>query len=173
MVVARPCAMNVASQEPFWQQGLLPLSGFTSYGAVSMTDDSKSQSPRPAPIGPKPPLSSQTPDKPPPDRRESDHVEAPGHVERELPPKVGDERKKDEKGEWPNEGEGNRTADREYRKGTEEFAKSGRVQEQAQKAADALDGAEGDELRQAEEAGRQGRPRSSEKQRGGHTDRDE
>ena len=124
-----------------------------------MADGPKSQSPRPAP----------TPDEPPSDRRESDHVETPGHVERELPAKIGSERKKDEKREWPNEGEGNKTADREYRKGTEEFAKSGRVQEQAQKAADAFDDAEGDELRQAEEAGRQGRPRSPEKQRGGHT----
>lgn len=137
-----------------------------------MADGPKSQSPRPVPIEPKPPLSSQTPAESSPDRRESDHVEAPGHVDRELPTKVGGERKRDEKGEC-NEGEGNRTADREYRKGTEEFAKSGRVQEQAQKAADALDGAEGDELRQAEAAGRQGRPRSSEKQRGGHIDRDE
>ena len=39
---------------------------------------------------------------------------------------------------WPNEGEGNKTADREYRKGTEAFVKSGRVEEQAQKAAEAL-----------------------------------
>jgi hypothetical protein len=27
---------------------------------------------------------------------------------------------------WPNEGEGNKTADREYREGTEAFIKSGR-----------------------------------------------
>jgi hypothetical protein len=128
-----------------------------------MANDPKPQSRGPAPIAPKPPLSSQTPGEPSPDRRESDHVEASGHIERELPTNVGDEHNKDDKGEWPNEGEGNRTADREYRKGTEEFAKSGRVQEQAQKAADALDGAEGDELRKAEEAGRQGSPRSLEK----------
>jgi hypothetical protein len=64
---------------------------------------------------------------------------------------------------WPNEGEGNKTADREYRKGTEEFAKSGRVEEQARKAAEALDGAEGEELRKAEERGRKGKPRSESK----------
>jgi hypothetical protein len=91
------------------------------------------------------------------ERRESDHVESPGHVERELPTSVGGER---EKGEWPNEGEGNKTADREYRKGTEAFVKSGRVEEQAQKAAEALDSDEGKELRQAEQKGRQGRPKT-------------
>jgi hypothetical protein len=63
-------------------------------------------------------------------------------------------------GEWPNEGEGNKTADREYRKGTEEFAKSGRVEDQARKAAEALDGDEGEELREAEEKGRKGNPAS-------------
>lgn len=129
-----------------------------------MADDPNPHSPGPAPIESKRLLASQSaPVHPPADRRERDHVEASGHVERELPANVGDEHNKDDKGEWPNEGEGNRTADREYRKGTEEFAKSGRVQEQAQKAADALDGAEGDELRKAEEAGRQGSPRSPKK----------
>jgi hypothetical protein len=58
---------------------------------------------------------------------------------------------------WPNEGEGNKTADREYRKGTEAFVQSGRVEEQAKKAAEALDSDEGKELRQAEEKGRKGR----------------
>ena len=50
------------------------------------------------------------------------------------------ENRKAEQGQpspWPNEGEGNKTADREYRKGTEAFVKSGRVEEQAQKAAEA------------------------------------
>jgi len=91
------------------------------------------------------------------DRRESDHVESPGHVERELPGSVGSER---EKGEWPNEGEGNKNADREYRKRTEEFVKSGRVQQQAQRAAEALDGTQADELREAEQKGRHGRPKT-------------
>jgi len=131
-----------------------------------MADDPKRQ--------PKSPLPNQSSEEASPDRRESDHVEAPGHVERELPTSGGNDRKNDDKGgAWPNEGEGNRTADREYRKGTEEFAKSGRVQEQAEKAAESLDGAEGEELRQAEETGREGTPRSSpRKQRGGGMDRD-
>jgi hypothetical protein len=64
---------------------------------------------------------------------------------------------------WPNEGEGNKTADREYRKGTEAFVKSGRVEEQAQKAAEALDSDEGKELREAEEKGRKGKPVSPSK----------
>jgi hypothetical protein len=63
-----------------------------------------------------------------------------------------------QRGEWPNEGEGNKSADRRYRKRTEQFVKSGRVTEQAQKAADALEGAEGTELQEAEEKGRKGRP---------------
>jgi hypothetical protein len=64
---------------------------------------------------------------------------------------------------WLNEGEGNKTADREYRKGTEAFVKSGRVEEQAQKAAEALDSDEGKELREAEETGRKGKPESPSK----------
>ena len=64
---------------------------------------------------------------------------------------------------WPTEGEGNKTADREYRKGTEAFVKSGRVEEQAQKAAEALDSEEGKELREAEEKGRKGKPESPSK----------
>jgi hypothetical protein len=61
-------------------------------------------------------------------------------------------------GEWPNEGEGNKSADRRYRKATEEFVKSGRVPGKAQEAADDLDTAEGEELREAERKGRRGRP---------------
>jgi hypothetical protein len=64
---------------------------------------------------------------------------------------------------WPNEGEGNKTVDREYRKGTEAFVKSGRVEEQAHKAAEALDSDEGKELREAEERGRKGKPESPSK----------
>jgi hypothetical protein len=58
---------------------------------------------------------------------------------------------------WPNEGEGNKSADRRYRKATEDFVKSGRVSDQAQKAAEDLDSPRGDELREAEEKGRRGR----------------
>ena len=63
-------------------------------------------------------------------------------------------------GAWPNEGEGNKSADRAYRKGTEEFVKSGQVEEQARKAAEALEGDEGPELRKAEAKGRSGKPRT-------------
>jgi hypothetical protein len=66
---------------------------------------SKSTRPGPAPIESRRPLPSQSaPVHPPADRREAHHVEASGHVERELPPKVGGERTKDEKDEPPNEG---------------------------------------------------------------------
>jgi hypothetical protein len=64
------------------------------------------------------------------------------------------------KGAWRNEGEGNKTADRAYRKGTEEFVKSGCVEEQAQKAAEALDADESSELRKAEDKGRAGKPQA-------------
>ena len=59
---------------------------------------------------------------------------------------------------WPNEGEGNKTADRDYRKRTEAFVRSGRIEKSARKAAEALDSAEGDELREAEDKGRKGEP---------------
>lgn len=53
-----------------------------------------------------------------------------------------------------NEGEGNRTAARRYNEGASEHAKSGKVADEAKAARDAFEGAEGDELRRAEEAGR-------------------
>ena len=53
-----------------------------------------------------------------------------------------------------NEGEGNRTAAREYNKGVQDFVKTGQVKKKAREAADALDGPEATELRQAEEAGK-------------------
>jgi len=90
--------------------------------------------------------------------REAAHAESPGHVERELPENGGEAHGKG--GAWPNEGEGNKSADRAYRKGTEDFARSGRVEEQARKAAEALEGEEGRELRQAEDEGRSGKPRT-------------
>ena len=90
--------------------------------------------------------------------REATHAESPGHVERDLPENGGEAHGKE--GAWPNEGEGNKSADRAYRKGTEDFAKSGRVEEQARKAAEALEGEEGRELRQAEDEGRRGKPRT-------------
>lgn len=53
-----------------------------------------------------------------------------------------------------NEGEGNRTAAKAYNKDTQEFIKSGKVDEKAREAANALDGPERRELEQAEEAGK-------------------
>jgi len=53
-----------------------------------------------------------------------------------------------------NQGEGNVTAAKEYNEKTQKFAKEGDVEGQARKAAEALDGDEGEKLRDAEEKGR-------------------
>ncbi len=53
-----------------------------------------------------------------------------------------------------NEGEGNRTAARAYNEATEKFAKSGRVQEQAELAKKAVDSEEKAELDEAERVGK-------------------
>ena len=53
-----------------------------------------------------------------------------------------------------NEGEGSRSAARNYDEATEQYVKSGRVEEAARKAEAALDGPEGDALRKAELATR-------------------
>jgi hypothetical protein len=52
-----------------------------------------------------------------------------------------------------NEGEGSRTADRNYRKGVEEHLRRGNVEEEAARAAKELD-ERPDELREAEEEGK-------------------
>lgn len=51
-------------------------------------------------------------------------------------------------------GEGNRAADRRYREKTQEFVESGKVSDAAEKARDALESDEKDELKRAEEAGK-------------------
>jgi hypothetical protein len=56
-----------------------------------------------------------------------------------------------------NEGEGNRTADRRYREGVQRHVQSGASDAAAEEAEKALDSAEGDELRRAEEKGKEGR----------------
>jgi hypothetical protein len=56
--------------------------------------------------------------------------------------------------EQKNEGEGNRTAAKEYNKATTEFAQSGKVEPAAEKAKRAVDSTEGADLRRAEEKGR-------------------
>jgi hypothetical protein len=53
--------------------------------------------------------------------------------------------------EMQNEGEGSRTAADRYDAGAEEMAKSGKVEELARKAKEALDGKEGEDLKRAEE----------------------
>jgi hypothetical protein len=53
-----------------------------------------------------------------------------------------------------NEGEGNKTAAKQYNDAQKEFASSGKVDEAAKDAAKAVDGPEGDSLRQAEEVGK-------------------
>ncbi len=57
-------------------------------------------------------------------------------------------------GKHKNEGEGNRTAARQYNKDQREFVKSGRVDRAASEAAEAVSGDQKDDLQRAEEAGR-------------------
>lgn len=53
-----------------------------------------------------------------------------------------------------NEGEGNRTAAREYNKATREHARTHDVDAEAKKARKALEGEQGDSLRRAEQTGK-------------------
>ncbi|HEX4112148.1 MAG TPA: hypothetical protein VH020_06400 [Stellaceae bacterium] len=54
-----------------------------------------------------------------------------------------------------NEGEGNKTADRHYREGVKRTVQSGQVDKKAKEAERAYDGAEGKELRRAEQQAKQ------------------
>lgn len=56
-----------------------------------------------------------------------------------------------------NEGEGNRTADRQYREGVRRHVESGASETAAEEAQHALEGAEAEELRKAEESAKAGR----------------
>ena len=56
-----------------------------------------------------------------------------------------------------NEGEGSRTADRQYTAGVARTVASGKVEELADKAQAALEGPEGPALKRAEEAGAKGK----------------
>jgi len=58
------------------------------------------------------------------------------------------------KGGQQNEGEGNKTAAREYNRDTTAFTKSGQVEGKAREAEKAMDGSEADELRKAEAKGK-------------------
>ena len=53
-----------------------------------------------------------------------------------------------------NEGEGNRSADRRYREGVRRHVESGAPEGAAEEAQRALESAEGDDLREAEEEGK-------------------
>lgn len=55
------------------------------------------------------------------------------------------------------QGEGNYDAARRYRKGQEEFAKSGKVEQKAHEAEEALEGPEGADLERAREETAKGR----------------
>jgi hypothetical protein len=57
-------------------------------------------------------------------------------------------------GAWPNEGEGSRSGARAYDQASEKFAKSGKVDEKAREARQAIDGPEGKELERAEAEGK-------------------
>ena len=63
-------------------------------------------------------------------------------------------RQQQQSGGQRNEGEGNKTAAREYNKATADFTKSGEVESKAREAKRAVDGAEGEKLREAEREGR-------------------
>jgi hypothetical protein len=54
----------------------------------------------------------------------------------------------------PNEGEGNKTAARQYNEAQQRFAQSGKVEEKAREAEKALDGPEKEVLQQAEAVGK-------------------
>jgi hypothetical protein len=57
-------------------------------------------------------------------------------------------------GAWPNEGEGSRSGARAYDEGAEKFAKSGKVEQKAREAQQAVDSPEDKELERAEAEGR-------------------
>lgn len=63
-------------------------------------------------------------------------------------------RGKETGGAWPNEGEGSRSGARAYDQASEKFAKSGKVDEKAHEARQAVDGPEGKELERAEAEGK-------------------
>ena len=54
----------------------------------------------------------------------------------------------------PNEGEGNRTAARHYEAATQKFIREGKVQGAANRAKEAVDGEERNELENAEQTGK-------------------
>ncbi len=59
------------------------------------------------------------------------------------------------------EGEGSYTATHNYNAGVEKSEKEGRAEELAERAKQALDGPEGDALREAERMGKSGHPKKA------------
>jgi Protein of unknown function (DUF2934) len=89
-----------------------------------------------------------------PDGRALDHwLEA----ERQVLGQAADGDQQDRKGSGPsaNEGEGNRTAARQYNDAQQRFVRSGKVEKKAREAQKAIEGKEGKELREAELVGKQ------------------
>jgi hypothetical protein len=85
--------------------------------------------------------------------REANHIESTGHVERELPDSISDAH--GTKGTRQGKAESHEA----YRRGTGEPVKSGGVEEQAQKAGEALRSEEGSGLGKAEDTRRTDKPR--------------
>jgi len=79
---------------------------------------------------------------------EGRHDEHWRQAEAEVDAEAGD----DDSG--PNEGEGSQTGAANYNRGARRFAESGQVEPKAREAADAVSGAEGKTLREAEKAGK-------------------
>jgi hypothetical protein len=72
----------------------------------------------------------------------------------EARPPVGDREARQPDGDRI--GEGNYDATKRYREGLEESVRQGRAEELGEKAKEALEGEEGDELREAEERAKKG-----------------
>jgi hypothetical protein len=83
------------------------------------------------------------------DKRDGGQARRSGTTSPRTPAEAGSERRKS-----PNEGEGSRTAARDYNQRTERFIQSGRVEKSAEEAERAIEGREGNDLREAERAGR-------------------
>lgn len=75
-------------------------------------------------------------------------------AEAEVEAEGGGEKPGSAAGSGPNEGEGSQTGAADYNRSTRKFAESGQVESKAREAADAVSGAEGKTLREAEKVGR-------------------
>jgi hypothetical protein len=80
--------------------------------------------------------------------------QAEAELEAEAEAEADGDGEKSGNGSGPNEGEGSQTGAADYNRGARRFAASGQVEPKAREAADAVSGAEGKALRQAEKAGK-------------------